>query len=313
MAATDPSYYQSGVCQDIKQKEHLFHLYMNQIFDGTPNANQQAIVKPGLPFGFGHTVANDWTIGDGPAADANLVARARGMHMGVGKVDENWLFCHNILFTDTRFKGSSLKVLGDFVSKEDSEWAIVGGTRKFAYAHGVVVAKILPNVPPAPARTWELRISAFCLCIPKVTPVTKMGLWGGNGGISFDITEMPRSLQTVTIRCGDVINSVMFSYTDQAGHKKIAGPWGGDGALTVTITLAPSEFIRQVLGTTGTVGGETVVTSLSFVSSVTTYGPFGKANGTPFGSQVPDGNNIGGFYVRVGGFVNALGVYTCPS
>lgn len=84
---------------------------MNQIFDGNPNANQQAIVKPGLPFGFGHTVANDWTIRDGPAANANLVARARGMHMGVGKVDENWLFCHNVLFTDTRLVSHLLELL----------------------------------------------------------------------------------------------------------------------------------------------------------------------------------------------------------
>ena len=67
-----------------------------------------------------------------------------------------------------RFKGSSLKVLGDFVSGKDSEWAIVGGIGEFAYAQGVVVAKVIQNVPPTPGRTWELRISAFCLCIPKV-------------------------------------------------------------------------------------------------------------------------------------------------
>jgi hypothetical protein len=78
------------------------------------------------------------------------------------------------------------------------------------------------------------------------------------------------------------------------------------------IKLAPSEFIKQVLGTTDAVGGVTVVTSLTLVSSVTTYGPFGKANGTPFSSQVPDSNTIGGFYARAGGSVNALGVYVCP-
>ncbi|VAH12137.1 unnamed protein product [Triticum turgidum subsp. durum] len=312
MAATDPSYYQSGVCQSITQKQHLFHLYMNQIAEGTPNANQKVIVNPGLPLDFGVTVANDWTISDGPAANANPIARARGMHMGDGKADVNWLFCHDILFTDTRFKGSSLKVLGDFVANKDSEWAIVGGTGEFAYAQGVVVAKVIQNIQPTPGRTWELRISAFCLCIPNVTPVNKMGPWGADGGTSFDITELPRSLQTVTIRCGDVINSIGFSYTDQAGQKKIAGPWGGDGALSVAIKLAPSEFIKQVLGTTDAVGGVTVVTSLTLVSSITTYGPFGKANGAPFCSQVPDSNTIGGFYVRAGESVNALGVYACP-
>uniref|UniRef100_A0A452XJ26 Dirigent protein n=1 Tax=Aegilops tauschii subsp. strangulata TaxID=200361 RepID=A0A452XJ26_AEGTS len=137
MAATNPSYYQSGACQEIRHKEHLFHLYMNQVFDGklVTNANQLAIVTPGLPNSFGVTIANDWTILDGLGADANLVARARGMHMGVGKADMSWLFCHTILFADTsRFKGSSLKVLGDFVGDKDSEWAIVGGTGEFAYA-----------------------------------------------------------------------------------------------------------------------------------------------------------------------------------
>ncbi|VAH22364.1 unnamed protein product [Triticum turgidum subsp. durum] len=246
MAATDPSYYQSGVCQSITQKQHLFHLYMNQIAEGTPNANQKVIVNPGLPIDFGVTVANDWTISDGPAANANPIARARGMHMGDGKADVNWLFCHNILFTDTRFKGSSLKVLGDFVANKDSEWAIVGGTGEFAYAQGVVVAKVIQNIQPTPGRTWELRISAFCLCIPNM------------------------------------------------------------------IKLAPSEFMKQVLGTTDAVAGVTVVTSLTLVSSVMTYGPFGKANGTPFCSQVPDSNTIAGFYARAGGSVNALGVYACP-
>ncbi|KAF6992633.1 hypothetical protein CFC21_009611 [Triticum aestivum] len=328
MAATNPSYYQSGACQEIRHKEHLFHLYMNQVFDGklVTNANQLAIVTPGLPNSFGVTIANDWTILDGLGADANLVARARGMHMGVGKADMSWLFCHTILFADTsRFKGSSLKVLGDFVG--NCRW-----DRRVRICR-VFVAKVIPNVPPTGGRTWELRISAFiykygdldlrkctfsislflCRLITYAqTPVTKMGPWGADGGTAFDITELPRSLQTVTIRCGDVINSIGFSYTDQAGQKKIAGPWGGDGALSVTITLAPSEFIKQVQGTTGVVGGVTVVTSLTLVSSVTTYGPFGKANGTPFSSQVPDSNSIGGFYARAGGSFNALGVYACP-
>jgi hypothetical protein len=39
-----------------------------------------------------------------PAANANIVARARGMHVNNGpNGDNNWLFCHNILFRGTRF------------------------------------------------------------------------------------------------------------------------------------------------------------------------------------------------------------------
>jgi hypothetical protein len=68
------------------------------------------------------------------------------------------------------------------------------------------------------------------------TPVTKIGPWGGNGGTSFDIPDLPLSIQTVTIICSDVINSLAFSYVNQAGQKKIVGPWGGDGALAVTVS-----------------------------------------------------------------------------
>ncbi|XP_047043248.1 mannose/glucose-specific lectin-like [Lolium rigidum] len=286
MAATNPSYYQSGLCQEIKQKDHSFQLYMFQHVQTTPGENQLVIVNPpNTVKGFGVTAANDWTIRDGPDATANVVARARGFHIADGKADTNWLFCHSILFTDARFKGSSLKVLGDYAGI-DSEWAIVGGTGEFAYAHGVVTAK---------------------------TPITKMGPWGGNGGTTFDIIpEEPRSLQDVTIKCGDVINSVAFSYTNQAGQTKTAGPWGGDGALTVKVTLASLETIKQIQGTTDAVGGDTVVTSLTLISNLRAYGPFGKTNGTPFSSQVPDENIITGFYARTGGSVNALGVYACP-
>jgi hypothetical protein len=103
MAATNPSYYQSGVCQEIMQKEHLFHLYMFQQLEGTPDANQKVVVNPGLPMMFGVVAASDWVIRDGLATDSNLVARARGMHLGSGKAEQNWLMCCSISFTDTRF------------------------------------------------------------------------------------------------------------------------------------------------------------------------------------------------------------------
>ncbi|CAO2145351.1 unnamed protein product [Urochloa humidicola] len=310
--STNPAYYRGGVCQDIRQKEHRFHLYMTQRGEESPDGgNQMRIVNPGHPKGFGTTVVNDWTVSDGPAASANIVARCRGMQMGDGKANENWLFCHSIMFTDSRFKGSSLKVLGDFEAKTDGEWAIVGGTGEFAYAQGVVTAKIIQNLLSTTGRIWELRISAFCLCISELT---KMGPWDREAAAAFDIpeTEPPMCLQTVTVGYGDVINSIAFSYTNEAGEKKTAGPWGSHGALTRTITLAPSEIIKQVLGTTrtSTVGEDTVVTSLTLVSNLTTYGPFGTTNGTPFGSQVLECNeSITGFYARAGEAVNALGVY----
>ncbi|WVZ49606.1 hypothetical protein U9M48_000947 [Paspalum notatum var. saurae] len=305
--STDPDYYRSGVSQDIRQKEHLFHLYMTQ--RGAAPSNEKVAVQC---FGFGTIGVSDFTIRDGPAPNANLVGRARGMLVCDGMGDDHWLFCHSIVFTDTRFKGSSLKMLGDFVCENDAGWAIVGGTGEFAYANGAVTAKVIQRHTAATGRIWDLRIRAFCLCVSEKTT---MGPWDREAGAAFDIpeTEPPRCLQTVTIGYGEVINSIAFSYTNEAGEKKTAGPWGSHGALTRTIMLAPSEIIKQVLGTTSTVGKDTVVTSLILVSNLTTYGPFGTTNGTPFCSEDPESNkSIAGFYARAGEAVNALGVYYTP-
>lgn len=304
--STNPAYYRSGVSQDIRQKEHLFHLYMTQRGIGATDGNEKFVVN----CGFGSIVVDDFTIRDGPAPNANLVGRARGMHVCDGMGDDHWLFCHSIVFTDTRFKGSSLKMLGDFAYENDAEWAIVGGTGEFAYANGAVTAKVIQTHTPATGRIWDLRIRVFCLCIPENT---NMGpWWDREAGAAFDIPEAepPRCLQTVTVGYGDVINCIEFSYTNKAGEKKTAGPWGSHGALTRTIMLAPSEIIKQVLGTASTVGEDTVVTSLTLVSNLTTYGPFGTTNGTPFCSQPPESNkSIAGFYARAGEAINALGVY----
>lgn len=109
MAATNPSYYQSGFCEDIRQKEHRFHLYMNQQPHGSPDVNQNPVVN--APGGWGSITIDDFTIRDGPAATANLVARARGMHVWVGMADGSWSFSHDIVFTDTRFSTTSSGVV----------------------------------------------------------------------------------------------------------------------------------------------------------------------------------------------------------
>jgi len=74
---------------------------------------------------------------------------------------------------------------------------------------------------------------------------TKMRPWGGEGGAAFDIPEAepPMRLETMTVGYRDVINCVAFSYTNKAGQKKTAGPWGSHGALTTTV----SDFVIHSL------------------------------------------------------------------
>ncbi|OEL35249.1 hypothetical protein BAE44_0003732 [Dichanthelium oligosanthes] len=79
--------------------------------------------------------------------------------------------------------------------------------------------------------------------------------------------------------------------------------------LNETIQLAPLEFIKEVSGTTGVFGGHTVVTSMTLVTNLQTYGPFGQPNGTSFSVPVPGGSSIVGFFGRAGRYVDAVGVY----
>ncbi|XP_044346361.1 protein GOS9-like [Triticum aestivum] len=170
----------------------------------------------------------------------------------------------------------------------------------------------------ANAQGWNvfkepLNLSMLITCTYTSVLVTKIGPWGGNGGKEFDIPEsVPQRLESVTIRSGVAIDSIAFSYINQAGKKQTLGPWGGDGELTDTITFAPLEIVKEVSGTSGTFGGDTVVTSLTFVTNVRTYGPFGKPNGTAFSAPLTD-TNVVGFFVHAGRLVNAVGVYARPS
>ncbi|KAF7032536.1 hypothetical protein CFC21_043697 [Triticum aestivum] len=313
MAAKDPLYLETTTLlnQEIQQKELRFKLYLFQHTQGERNRNERAVLSMHAPHEFGSIVVHDWTIRDGPNLQDKIVANAQGMHLGAGMNETNWFTSFNIIFADERFKGSTLQVLGT-TSISDSEWAITGGTGEFAFAQGVATHIKSEEYGDA-GRVWELQIRATCLTFPKPVLVTKIGPWGGNGGKEFDIPEsVPQRLESVTIRSGVAIDSIAFSYINQAGKKQTLGPWGGDGELTDTITFAPLEIVKEVSGTSGTFGGDTVVTSLTFVTNVRTYGPFGKPNGTAFSAPLTD-TNVVGFFVHAGRLVNAVGVYARPS
>lgn len=57
---------------------------------------------------------------------------------------------------------------------------------------------------------------------------TKIGTWGGDEGSVNDIVEPTKRLESITIHSGYAVDSIEFSYVDQAGQKRTAGPWGGD-------------------------------------------------------------------------------------
>ncbi|KAM3372369.1 hypothetical protein ACQJBY_019316 [Aegilops geniculata] len=280
---------------------YLFHTPLGS------NQNQSGIIDSNVTTGLGATVVNNWPICDGPSPGATVVARAQGLHIYAS----NWQNTFSITFEVERFKGSTLQVMG--ISVEEGEWAIVGGTGQFAMATGVIYKKF--HEQRSDGNIIELTVHGFCPMLKGSQSLpTKVGPWGGNGGSDKDIVEAPRRLESITVSSGTIIDSIKFSYVDQAGQKRTVGPWGGSGGKQNTFILGTSEFVKEVSGTFGLYGRDNhnIITSLKFVTNVKTYGPFGQAKGTTFTIPVQKNSSIVGFFGRSGIYLDALGVYVHP-
>lgn len=141
--------------------------------------------------------------------------------------------------------------------------------------------------------------------------LAKIGPWGGNGGMAYDMKVAPHRLETLTICSGVVVDSLAFSYDDLNGKQHTAGPWGGPSGNPYTIRLGSFEFLTGVSGTVGSFGTiPNVITSLMFTTNMgNSYGPLGQGGGTPFRIPVENNGCIVGFFGRAGSCVEALGVY----
>ena len=78
------------------------------------------------------------------------------------------------------------------------------------------------------------------------------------------------------------------------------------------IQLAPSEAVKGISGTVGFYRSCNVIASITFVTNVRTYGPFGLGDGTPFTIPIEDSNSVVGFFARSNTYLNAIGVYMKP-
>lgn len=145
--------------------------------------------------------------------------------------------------------------------------------------------------------------------------ITKIGPWGGNRGIFNDINVSPLRLNTVTIRSGEVIYSLAFSYSDNYGKQHHAGPWGGCKDFSYgsfdTIQLGTSEFLTEVSGTIAFSAqySSNVITSIMFTTTSRQYGPFGGGVGIPFQSPVMSNGSIVGFFTHAEWAVESIGLY----
>lgn len=82
------------------------------------------------------------------------------------------------------------------------------------------------------------------------------------------------------------------------------------------IHLGPSEYLIEISGTVGpfTYAPHGVITSLTLVTTIRTYGLYGELVGNPFHIPMQNkGGSIVGFFARVGWYVDAFGIYVNPN
>jgi hypothetical protein len=81
-------------------------------------------------------------------------------------------------------------------------------------------------------------------------------------------------------------------------------------------TFGPSEYVKEIAGTTGTYDGIGFLSLFKMVTNTRTYGPFGTQKNQPFSFVVPQDETVVGFFAKsrpsTAGVthVTSVGVYT---
>jgi len=68
--------------------------------------------------------------------------------------------------------------------------------------------------------------------------VVKIGPFGSTSEAegNRDITVAPLRLESITIRHGNVLDALSFTYKDCHGLQHTTGQWGGDGGNSTTVS-----------------------------------------------------------------------------
>ncbi|KAJ1275088.1 hypothetical protein BS78_05G109400 [Paspalum vaginatum] len=141
------------------------------------------------------------------------------------------------------------------------------------------------------------------------TYLVKAGLWGGEGGSPQDIDVLPERLTSITIRSGDVIEAIQFTYVDKDGNEYTTDLWGGGNGSFTKIDIGDGEYVKEISGTYGPYDNVlNLITSLNITTNVASFS-FGNAQGDTFSIPVENGAQIVGFYGRSGWLLDAIGVY----
>ncbi|GAB2213835.1 hypothetical protein Droror1_Dr00018155 [Drosera rotundifolia] len=135
---------------------------------------------------------------------------------------------------------------------------------------------------------------------------------GGPGGDPWSF-KTSTGITEIIVFQGSNIKSI--SLRDANDHQ--SGTFGGlnpnDLGEESRIHLNwPLEYVTTITGSYGTFAGLLVITSLSFTTNLSTYGPFGVNFGTSFSIPM-EGSVVIGFHGAFGHYLDTIGVYVKPA
>lgn len=128
----------------LKEKLSHFRLYWHDIVTGS-NATSIQVIKPvnvnsSTFFGAVSMIDNSLTMG--PKLTSKMVGRAQGFYAAAGQDEIAALMVMNFAFTDGKYNGSTITVVGrNTVLAKVREMPIIGGSGLFRFSRGYVQAK----------------------------------------------------------------------------------------------------------------------------------------------------------------------------
>ncbi|KAF8019833.1 hypothetical protein BT93_G0507 [Corymbia citriodora subsp. variegata] len=128
-----------------KEKLSHVHFYLHDIVTGrNPTAVLVAVAKTTntSATGFGAVLVIDDPLTEGPEASSKILGRAQGIYSSASQKGAALLMVHNYVFTEGKYNGSTLSVLGrNAVTADVREMPIVGGSKLFRFARGYAQAR----------------------------------------------------------------------------------------------------------------------------------------------------------------------------
>ncbi|GAB2213935.1 hypothetical protein Droror1_Dr00018261 [Drosera rotundifolia] len=121
-------------------------------------------------------------------------------------------------------------------------------------------------------------------------------------GITEIIVFQGRNIKSISFRDANGLQSGTFgglNPNDLGEESRIHLNW-------------PLEYVTTITGAYGTFAGLLVITSLSFTTNLSTYGPFGVNSGTSFSIPM-EGSAVVGFHGAADHYLDTIGVYVKPA